>query len=173
MLSNRFINRFHSGRIHITDRQYFCLTSCTCALSYTIMSLAAVHLLRLPITCKFQPSFLFIATFCCRLPYDSSCLGVLLLPAVNWTLAHFVALLHCIIVLVSIIFFYLRTEKLALRTMLVYYHIKSWTDGGAALPKVQYFVYFTNEINYVLAKKVCKLSAICNIYPLTAEDKSD
>lgn len=155
MLINRFINSFHSGPIHITDSQYFCLTSCTCALSYTILSLAAVHLLWLHLTCKFQPGLLFITTFCCRLPDDSSCLGVLLLPAVNWTLAHFVALLHCIIVLVSMIFFYLRTEKLALRTMLMYYHIKRWTEGATALPKVQYFVYFTNEINYVLAKRVC------------------
>ncbi len=152
MLSNRFINRFHSGRIHIPDSQYFCITSCTCALSYTIMSLAAVHLLRLPITCKFQTSLLFIAPFCCRSPDDSSCLGVLLLSAVNWTLTHFVALLHCIIALVSIIFFYLRTEKLALRTMLMYYHIKRWTEGATALPKVQYLVFLLMTLIMCLLK---------------------
>lgn len=93
-------------------------------LCFVIHNLVLSSCTSIMVALDFQPGLLFITTFCCRLPDDSSCLGVLLLPAVNWTLAHFVALLHCIIVLVSMIFFYLRTEKLALRTMLMYYHIK-------------------------------------------------
>lgn len=77
-----------SGPIHITDSQYFCLTSRTCALSYTISSLAAGYILRLHLTCKFLPGLLFIATFCCHLAYYTSCVGVLLLPAVSWTVLN-------------------------------------------------------------------------------------